>query len=85
MRRFRIIRRNKTRITFFDLSEMGQKVISGFISSDYNLFRIQLTKVFPWSKEWGVVKANQQMIISDKRGHLFRSKVGHPFRSKVGH
>ena len=55
MRRFRIIRRNKTRITFFDLSEMGQKVISGFISSDYNLFRIQLTKVFPWSKEWGVV------------------------------
>ena len=29
-------RRNKTRITFFDLFELGQKVISGFISGDDN-------------------------------------------------
>jgi hypothetical protein len=58
MRRLEPFRRNKTRITFFDLHEKGQKVISGFISRVNNLFdKNQLANVFPWSKEWGVVKS----------------------------
>ena len=57
----RLFCRNKTRITFFDLSKMGQKVISGFISSNHNLFnKNQLTNVFPWSKEWGVVNSTDK-------------------------
>lgn len=50
------IRQNKTRITFFDLLEKGQKVISSFISGDYSLIaKIQLTNGLQWSRKWGVV------------------------------
>lgn len=61
------LRRNKTRITFSDLQEMGQTVIAGFISRVSNLFdKNQLTKAFPWSKEWGVVN----LACADESAHL---------------
>ena len=60
------IRQNKTRITFFDLQEKGQKVISGFISGDYNLIaKIQLTNGLQWSRNWGVVKTTAIFKVGD--------------------